>query len=67
MALQDATLGGRRSLLELAGGPRFGELMDQAKAKGRVSVRRNLFRLANAGNVAAAIFLSKNRTQKPLP
>ena len=38
----------------------FAEVMNQAKAKGRVSVRRNLFRLANAGNVAAAIFLSKN-------
>jgi hypothetical protein len=38
----------------------FCEAADRAKAKGRVSVRRNLFRLANAGNVAAAIFLSKN-------
>src|SRR4051812_49206899 len=39
---------------------RFGEVMDRAKAKGRVSVRRSLFKLAAAGNVAAAIFLSKN-------
>ena len=39
---------------------RFHEIMDRAKAKGRVSVRRNLFRLANGGNVAAAIFLAKN-------
>ena len=39
---------------------KFRDIMDQARAKGRVSVRRNLFRLANAGNVAAAIFLSKN-------
>jgi hypothetical protein len=39
---------------------RFCEVMDQAKAKGRVSVRRNLFRLASTGNVAAAIFLAKN-------
>ena len=39
---------------------RFRDIMDQAKAKGRVSVRRNLFRLANGGNVAAAIFLAKN-------
>jgi hypothetical protein len=38
----------------------FAEAADRAKAKGRVSVRRNLFRLANGGNVAAAIFLSKN-------
>ncbi len=38
----------------------FAEVMDRARAKGRVSVRRNLFRLANGGNVAAAIFLSKN-------
>jgi hypothetical protein len=34
--------------------------MERGKAKGRVSLRRNLFRLANAGNVAASIFLSKN-------
>jgi len=34
--------------------------MERAKAKGRVSVRRNLFRLASGGNVAAAIFLAKN-------
>jgi hypothetical protein len=34
--------------------------MDRAKAKGRVSVRRSLFRLAAAGNIAAAIFLAKN-------
>ena len=40
--------------------PKFAELMDQAKAKGRVSVRRNLFRLASNGNIAAAIFLAKN-------
>jgi hypothetical protein len=38
----------------------FNEVMDRAKAKGRASVRRNLFRLAAAGNVAAAIFLAKN-------
>ena len=39
---------------------RFSEIMDRAKAKGRVSVRRSLFKLAAAGNIAAAIFLSKN-------
>lgn len=39
---------------------KFAEVMDQGRAKGRISVRRNLFRLASAGNVAAAIFLSKN-------
>jgi hypothetical protein len=39
---------------------RFSEVMDRAKAKGRVSVRRSLFRLAGAGNIAAAIFLAKN-------
>src|ERR1700683_2621726 len=38
----------------------FGEAADRAKAKGRVSVRRHLFRLAAGGNVAAAIFLAKN-------
>jgi len=39
---------------------KFGEVMEQAKAKGRVSVRRTLFKLAASGNVAAAIFLAKN-------
>ena len=39
---------------------KFSEAMEQGKAKGRVSVRRNLFRLASAGNIAAAIFLAKN-------
>ena len=39
---------------------RFREVMERAKAKGRVSVRRSLFRLANNGNIAAAIFLAKN-------
>src|SRR5580700_2515486 len=39
---------------------RFREIMDNAKAKGRISARRNLFRLAANGNVAAAIFLAKN-------
>ena len=38
----------------------FQEVMDLARAKGRVSVRRNLFKLAAAGNVAAVIFLAKN-------
>ena len=39
---------------------KFRDVMEQARAKGRVSVRRNLFRLANNGNIAAAIFLAKN-------
>jgi hypothetical protein len=39
---------------------KFNDVMENAKAKGRVSVRRSLFKLAAAGNVAAAIFLSKN-------
>lgn len=39
---------------------KYGIVVERARARGRVSVRRNLFRLANEGNVAAAIFLSKN-------
>jgi hypothetical protein len=39
---------------------KFADVVDQAKAKGRVSVRRSLFRLATNGNIAAAIFLAKN-------
>ena len=40
--------------------PRFAEVMERARAKGRISVRRSLFRMAAANNVAAAIFLAKN-------
>ena len=36
------------------------EIIERARAKGRVSVRRGLFKLAATGNVAATIFLSKN-------
>src|ERR1019366_4009122 len=39
---------------------KFAETIDAAKAKGRVSVRRMLFAQGSRGNVAAAIFLSKN-------
>ena len=39
---------------------KYRDVVEGARAKGRISVRRHLFRLANAGNVAAAIFLSKN-------
>ncbi len=38
----------------------FREAMERGKAKGRVSVRRNLFRLATGGNLGANIFLAKN-------
>jgi hypothetical protein len=38
----------------------FGEAMERGKAKGRASVRRNLFRLAASGNLGANIFLAKN-------
>jgi hypothetical protein len=38
----------------------FAEIMERARAKGRVSVRRSLFKLAAGGNIAAAIFLAKN-------
>jgi hypothetical protein len=40
--------------------PSFREAMERGKAKGRVSVRRNLFRLALNGNLGANIFLAKN-------
>ena len=39
---------------------RIAEVMERGRAKGRLSVRRMLFRQGNNGNVAAAIFLSKN-------
>jgi hypothetical protein len=39
---------------------KFAETMEQAKAKGCISVRRMLFSQGAKGNVAAAIFLAKN-------
>ena len=39
---------------------KFLEAVERGIAKGRMSVRRYLFRMAAAGNVAAAIFLAKN-------
>jgi len=40
--------------------PKYRDIMDHGRAKGRVSVRRNLFKQSNAGNIAATIFLAKN-------
>jgi hypothetical protein len=39
---------------------KFAEIMDCARAKGRISVRRGLFRQSANGNIAATIFLAKN-------
>ena len=39
---------------------KLAEAIERGKAKGRMSVRRSLFRMAGNGNVAAAIFLAKN-------
>jgi hypothetical protein len=39
---------------------KYAEVMERAKAKGRVSVRRLLFHQANNASIAAAIFLAKN-------
>jgi len=40
--------------------PAFAEAMSRGKAKGRMSLRRNLWALAAKGNPAANIFLAKN-------
>jgi hypothetical protein len=40
--------------------PHVREVMERGRAKGRASVRRNLFRLAGNGNLGANIFLAKN-------
>ena len=39
---------------------KFDVVIERARAKGKVSVRRSLFKLAASGNIAAAIFLAKN-------
>jgi hypothetical protein len=49
-----------RTLARRRQNKKFAEIGEKAKAKGRVSVRRALFRLAAGGNIAAAIFLAKN-------
>jgi hypothetical protein len=49
-----------RTLARRKGVQKFADVIERAKARGRVSVRRALFRLAAAGNIAAAIFLAKN-------
>ena len=50
----------KRTIVRRRNVQRFRDIMDNAKAKGRMSVRRSLFRMAAKDNVAAAIFLSKN-------
>lgn len=40
--------------------PAFAEAMERGKARGRVSLRRSLWALAQKGNPAANIFLAKN-------
>src|SRR6516225_6188738 len=50
----------KRTIVRRCNSEKFRDIIEQGRAKGRVSVRRALFKLANAGNVAAAIFLSKN-------
>jgi hypothetical protein len=50
----------KRTILRRCESEKFRDIIENGRAKGRVSVRRALFKLANAGNVAAAIFLSKN-------
>src|SRR5215469_4977428 len=50
----------KRTILRRCQSEKFRDIIEQGHAKGRVSVRRALFKMANAGNVAAAIFLAKN-------
>jgi hypothetical protein len=49
-----------RTLARRRQNKKFADIADKAKAKGRVSVRRALFKQAATGNIAAAIFLAKN-------
>src|SRR5215468_6121168 len=50
----------KRTILRRCESEKFRDIIENGRAKGRVSVRRSLFKLANAGNIAAAIFLAKN-------
>ena len=49
-----------RTIERRAQQPAFAQAMAQGRARGRTSVRRQLFGLAAKGNIAAAIFLAKN-------
>jgi hypothetical protein len=40
--------------------PDFAEMLEQARARGKASLRRIQWRLAEQGNAACAIFLGKN-------
>lgn len=40
--------------------PKFAQVLEQARAVGRQSVRRHMFKMAQHGNAACAIFLAKN-------
>jgi hypothetical protein len=60
----------RRTLTRKKQQPEFRRALERGKAKGRIALRRRLFQLAQAGNVAAAIFLGKNLLgyrDNPLP
>ena len=54
LGVSTRTIERRRTVLK------FREVMERGRAKGRVSVRRNLFKLAGNGNLGANIFLAKN-------
>jgi hypothetical protein len=54
LGVSTRTIERRRTVLK------FREVMELGRAKGRVSVRRNLFKLAGNGNLGANIFLAKN-------
>jgi hypothetical protein len=49
-----------RTIERRKGQPAFAEAIERGKARGRVSLRRNLWGLAAKGNPAANIFLAKN-------
>jgi hypothetical protein len=49
-----------RTIERRKGQPAFAEAIERGKARGRVSLRRNLWGLAAKGNPAADIFLAKN-------
>jgi hypothetical protein len=42
---------------------KFREALERGKARGKISLRRILWKLAQSGQIAAAIFLSKNILQ----
>ncbi len=49
----------RKTITRLLKQPKFAELMERGKAKGRISIKRALMKAVDAGNITAIIWAGK--------